>query len=134
MQDRPVLLVGRARSTLAALGARLQESLGRRVEVTWRGSVALAVARERPPGAVLVDLGSLGSDAALLVARLRAEPSTAAVPIVALADPATRSVLRLAPPQGCDEVLESTVDPSVVAAALRRWLELGRAVPERVAR
>jgi CheY-like chemotaxis protein len=81
---------------------------------------------------VLVDLGSLGSDAAVLVARLRAEPSTAAVPIVALADSATRSALRLAPPAGCDQVLESTVAPSEVAAVVGRWLDVGRTTHERV--
>jgi CheY-like chemotaxis protein len=130
---RSVLLVGRSRSAAAELGGALQAALGCPVELAWRPSVALTVAREQPPGLVLIHLDSLGSDAALLVAQLRAEASTAPIPIVGLSDGAAWARLRLAPPSECDELLTDPADVPGIAASIRLWLETGRRAPEGVA-
>lgn len=70
-----------------------------------RADALLEEARRRRPRVVLLDLEARGVDVAALVARLRADPVTSGVPIIAFGSHVNREALQGARDAGVDRVL-----------------------------
>ncbi len=87
------------------------------------GEAGVALAAERLPGLILLDVNLPGIDGVEALARLRAEPSTAAIPVIALTAYAMKSDRARFEAAGFDGYLEKPVDvralPDQVEAFLR---------------
>jgi CheY-like chemotaxis protein len=92
-----LLFAARIRGTADAAGVTAR---------TFASAAALEeAARAGAPALVLVDLGARGADPAALIARLRAEPATARVPVIAFAAHVEREAIAAARRAGADRVL-----------------------------
>ena len=83
MSDLTVLLVEDNEDNLAIYTAILTHS-GYSVIVATDGEAALAAVRERRPGLILMDVSIPKIDGWEVTRRLKADPATAEIPIVAL--------------------------------------------------
>jgi PAS domain S-box-containing protein len=86
------------------------------------GPGGLAAARAHPPALVLLDIHLPGMDGYEVLARLRADPATRGVPVVALTAQAMPSDARRAIEAGFDEYLTKPIDLPVFDTMLRRFL------------
>ena len=86
------------------------------------GAEAIAKAQEEAPDVILMDFSMPGMDGADAARALKADPRTAAIPVVGLtgygADASAREFDGV-----CAVVLEKPLHPEAVIAALRRVLE-----------
>lgn len=83
------------------------------------GADAVARATEHPPDVILMDIGMPVMDGLEATRRLKADPRTAHVPVIAVTGQA-HDDLEVVPP--CDAVLTKPVDPVRVEAEVRRVL------------
>ncbi len=87
------------------------------------GEAGVALAAERVPDLILMDVNLPGIDGVEALARLRAEPSTAAIPVAALTAYAMKEDRARFEAAGFDGYLEKPVEvralPSQVEALLR---------------
>lgn len=97
----------------AGIGVRSASDAGEALE-------ALAAAL---PDLILMDMQLPGTDGLTLVGRLRADPRTAAVPIVALTAHAMRGDRERFLAGGCDAYLAKPIDITTFLDELRRVLE-----------
>ncbi len=86
------------------------------------GPAGLAAAKAQPPALVLLDIHLPGMDGYEVLARLRADPATRGVPVVALTAQAMPSDARRAIEAGFDEYLTKPIDLPVFDTVLRRFL------------
>jgi PAS domain S-box-containing protein len=96
----------------------LLELLGHQVRVAGDGPAALAMLREFTPDAVVLDIGLPGMDGYEVAQRIRADPATRGLPLVALtgygrAEDATRAT-----EAGIDRHLVKPVDPDALHGLL----------------
>ncbi len=100
-----------------------QVSLGRvggmTVFVASTGEEGLALARNERPDFILLDVMMPGMDGAATFQALRAEPETAAIPIVFLTAKAAASDVRRLEDLGAKAVILKPFDPMTLAATLR---------------
>ena len=68
--------------SLAALFGDILEAAGHRAVATSSGEAALRLARDLRPAAVVLDLALPDLDGAAVLARLKADPATAGIPVV----------------------------------------------------
>ncbi|HEX8692551.1 MAG TPA: response regulator [Longimicrobium sp.] len=100
------------RTMLQASGYEVVEAL--------EGGEAVRMATDHPPDLILMDLGVPGIDGLEATRRLKREPRTSKVPVVALTAlvlPQTRDEARAA---GCAAYLAKPVEPRVVVEVVRR--------------
>ena len=91
------------------------------------GHDALARTRERLPDLIILDLALPGIDGWEVARRLKSDPTTAAIPILAYTAHAERSRLARAEAVGCEAVLTKPCLPSELADGVRRLMpELSR--------
>jgi two-component system cell cycle response regulator DivK len=83
---------------------------------------AWAVVRGVRPAVILMDLQLPGVDGFTLTGQLKAEPSLAGVPIVAMTAYAMTGDERRAREAGCDGYLSKPLDPSTFADVVRRYI------------
>jgi two-component system, cell cycle response regulator DivK len=126
MKEKTILLV-EDNNDSRVIYATCLESSGYRVLEARRGEAGVELARDRLPDLILMDLhlpGLSGLDAARM---LKADPSTAHIPIVAVTAGASElnEELRAA---GCEALLAKPVDPLAVRDAVRD--RLGPAVQQ----
>lgn len=98
----------------------LLESHGFEVLVAANGREALELAAREPVDLVLLDIMMPELDGFQVARRLREDPRTRAVPIVALT--AMDGAYILAQLAGCNEVLRKPVDIRTLVARVRAWL------------
>jgi two-component system cell cycle response regulator DivK len=113
VEDNPVNL---------ELVAALLESEGCGVIPAETGDVSLRLAATEQPDLILMDIqlpGMSGHDA---TRRLKADPSTAGIPVVALTAHAMRGEEARAREAGFDAFLTKPIDTQVFRATLRRFL------------
>ena len=86
------------------------------------GARAIDAAQRERPDLILLDLGLPGLDGWQTARRLKADPRTADIPIVALTAFAMRGDEERALEAGCDEYLAKPCRPQTIRAAVRRRL------------
>ncbi|MBP7570427.1 MAG: response regulator [Acidobacteria bacterium] len=121
MPEGTVLLVDDDRDTLALYGLIL-ETFGFRVVPAENGRTALEAAAEDPPDIVVTDLAMPVMDGVELCVRLRSDPSTRAIPILAVSGQAWNGTDDQARRAGCDEVLLKPCLPDRLVDAVGRLL------------
>jgi CheY-like chemotaxis protein len=87
------------------------------------GEEGVRLAREHLPSVVLMDVGMPVLDGLAATRRLKADPATAGIPVVALTAHALESDRRAAAEAGCDAFLAKPAEPSSVLALVRTLLE-----------
>ena len=95
------------------------------------GETALRSAREQRPDVILMDLRMPGLDGWQATRRLKADPTTAAVPVIAVTAHALRPEMDSARDAGCDAVVAKPFDISALADALETFKTRGLSVFER---
>jgi len=121
MSDLTVLLVEDNEDNVAIYSAILKHS-GYAVIVAVDGEAALDAAREQHPGLILMDVSIPKIDGWEVTRRLKADPATADIPIVALTAHALASDRKMAESVGCDGYIPKPADPVDVLAEVRRRL------------
>jgi CheY-like chemotaxis protein len=121
MPEGTVLLVDDDRDTLALYGLIL-ETFGFHVLPAENGRTALEVAAEHPPDIVVTDLAMPVMDGVELCERLRSDPSTSSIPILAVSGQAWNGTDEQARRAGCDEVLLKPCLPDRLVEAVGRLL------------
>jgi CheY-like chemotaxis protein len=94
----------------------------------WDGERGVRMARDHGPDLILMDLTMPGMDGLEATRLIKADPSTASIPVVALTACTQREDIAAAAEAGCDAYLAKPVEPQRVAAEVRRILA-GRARP-----
>jgi CheY-like chemotaxis protein len=95
---------------------------GHRVEVAADGLLGLAAARARRPAVILLDLGLPGIDGWEVARRLKADPMTADIPIIALTAHAMVGDRQQALDAGCDDFDTKPIDLTVLVDKIARLL------------
>lgn len=88
---------------------------------------ALGILREFVPALILMDLQLPGMDGLELTRRLKADPRTRGVVIVALTAYAMKGDEEKARAAGCDDYVTKPIDIDALPARLQRWLDRSRA-------
>ena len=91
----------------------------------WDGERGVRMARDHGPDLILMDLTMPGMDGLEATRRIKADPNTAAIPVVALTACTQSEDIAAAEAAGCDAYLTKPVEPGRVAAEVRRILEGG---------
>jgi CheY-like chemotaxis protein len=98
------------------------EHAGAQVASARDGVDALAAAHAHPPDVVVTDLAMPRMDGLELAHRLRADPATRHVPIIAVTGHAVMDVPRRARQAGCDAVLVKPCGPDELISTVRRFV------------
>lgn len=106
------------------------------------GEEAIELAKTLRPGIILMDLGMPGTDGWEATRRLKADPATKHIMIVAVTAHALKTEVESARLAGCDAVVSKPYDIALLSNAVQRAMKLGSAAfdvpglslnPERVA-
>lgn len=127
LSERPlVLLVEDDRDGRLLLAEWLQDSAFR-VEQAHNGLQALERAFDLLPDAILTDLNIPGIDGYELTRRLKSDPRTAAIPVLAVTGyaPFTQDPAR-ADRAGCDAILVKPCHPDAITRTLRTLITEAR--------
>ncbi len=100
------------------------EHFNYRVIVAGDGEEGVRQAREVLPDVILMDVSIPVIDGLEATRILKADPSTAAIPIVALTAHALAEDRRRASEAGCDSYLSKPAEPKKVLAEVKRMLEI----------
>lgn len=117
--ERPLVLLVEDDRDGRLLFAEWLQSAGFRVEQAHNGLQALERARDLLPDAILTDLNIPGIDGYELTRRLRSDPQTSSIPILAVTGyaPFTQDPAR-AERAGCDVILVKPCDPEHLSRTL----------------
>lgn len=96
--------------------------LGYEVREAPDGAAALTVAVEAPPDLVLLDVAMPRMDGFSVCRALRADPRTAAVPVLFFTASVAGDMAQMAAAAGAQGILAKPVDPRVVAREVARVL------------
>lgn len=107
------------------------EEAGYEVHGARTADEALAVLRKTTPDLVLMDIQLPGTDGLALTRRLKSDPATAAVPIIAHTAYATMEDELNAREAGCDDYLTKPVSIRVLLAAIEDHMPGRGPAPER---
>ncbi len=122
-QGQGLVLVAHARAATVALFERTLRTYGYRV-ITAVGRRSLAAARYLQPDVILLGLRMPEMDGVRLSRHLKADPATAQIPIVALAD---ADDLAATPALACEDVLPTTpFNVTRLLATVTRWMLTAR--------
>ena len=86
------------------------------------GAAGVAKAAAERPDLVLMDLSLPVIDGWEAVRRIKADPTTASIPVIAVTAHAMSGDEEKARAAGCDDFLTKPIDEDLLFAALRRWL------------
>jgi CheY-like chemotaxis protein len=118
----PLVLVVEDSDAIRAAFTILLEESGYAVAAAATGIDAVRLAAERPPDLVLLDLGLPDISGLEVTRRIKADPATARIPLVALTgrdDAADRDALLAA---GCADYLVKPVDTQSLIRALPNYI------------
>ena len=99
---------------------------GHSVIQAWDGEAGVRMAREHQPELILMDLSMPLIDGLEATRRLKADPATAAIPVIALTAHAMQEDRVAAEEAGCIAFLAKPAEPGAVAAEVGRVLALTR--------
>jgi CheY-like chemotaxis protein len=120
--DRPaprVLVVDDDPAILDVLGEFVGDDLGMAVARASNGAAALEAVAARRPDLVLLDLRMPILDGFEACRRLKADPTTRAIPVVAVSADGNRGAALAC---GCDDFLAKPFDLDAIERVVRRWL------------
>ncbi|HEY2945473.1 MAG TPA: response regulator [Vicinamibacteria bacterium] len=120
-----VLLVEDTLDTLEAF-AHFLRGAGFRVETAVDGRQAVDKARALRPDVVVMDLALPELDGWEATHRIKSDPVTRHVPVVAFTGHAFQQSKESAQQAGCDAFLTKPLDPAVLVSEIRRVVELAR--------
>ena len=103
---------------------------GHTVIQAWDGAAGVRMAREHRPDLILMDLTMPVIDGLEATRMLKADPATAAIPVIALTAHAMQDDLAAAEAAGCVAYLAKPAAPQHVAAEVGRVLALARSSGE----
>jgi CheY-like chemotaxis protein len=115
-----VLIVDDYADAQAMYGLRLRQA-GYRVAFAASGDTALAVALERSPAIVVMDLCLPGKDGWTATRELKSNPSTRGTPVIAVSGHVTTELVNRAYESGCDVFLPKPCLPDTLLAQVRRF-------------
>ena len=95
---------------------------GHRILEASDGASAIALAHREHPDLVIMDLGMPGIDGWEAARRLKADPQTADIPIIALTAYALRGDEERARGAGCDGYLAKPCRPQTIREVVRHFL------------
>src|SRR5438067_6881113 len=124
MSEAALVLIGEDEPDNQVILQTVVESLvGARAEVAGNGLAVLAsVSRERPR-MILLDLMMPGLDGFQVTRRLKGDPATANIPIVAVSAMARPDDREAALAAGCDEFVRKPFELDDLEAVIRTYLE-----------
>jgi len=96
----------------------LEAALGVGTALATDGKQGLDLVRERRPALVLLDLGLPQLDGCEVARRLKADPATAAIPVVAVTARSRGEAMGA----GCDDCVGKPFDPDDLIAKVREYL------------
>lgn len=105
-----------------AVYAILLRHLGYRVLEVDGGAEAVRVCRAELPDLVLMDLQMPGVTGFAATEQLKADPSTAHIPVLAITALAMEDDREMAAAVGCDGYYAKPLEPRVLADVVRGWL------------
>src|SRR3989442_1361541 len=120
--DRPaprVLVVDDDPAILDVLDEFVGDDLGMAVARATNGAAALAAVAARRPDLVILDLRMPVLDGFEACRRLKADPATRAIPVVAVSADGNRGAALAC---GCDDFLAKPFDLDAIERVVRRWL------------
>lgn len=120
-----VLLVDDSATNLAVLNRALKDHY--RVRAVKRGADALRLAAAEPPDLILLDQHMPQLDGLAVCRRLKADPVTAAVPVVFISAEESPAGRQAALAAGALDLLVKPVEPAMLLARVAWWL--GDATP-----
>jgi CheY-like chemotaxis protein len=89
------------------------------------GPMGLAAAQNQTPDMILMDLQLPGLDGLEVTRRLRADPATRAIPIIALTASVMPGERERTLAAGLDDYLTKPVDIAMLREVVQRWLRRG---------
>ncbi|ODS55104.1 MAG: hypothetical protein ABS36_10155 [Acidobacteria bacterium SCN 69-37] len=95
---------------------------GFEVSTAADGATALASATAQPPDLAILDLEMPGVSGYELARRLRADPSTRHIPLIAVSGHSQAAPIQEALDAGCDRVLTKPCDPESLRLEVQRLL------------
>jgi CheY-like chemotaxis protein len=106
------------------LASRVLEFDGYRVLQAADAEEALAILAQARPHLILMDLALPGMDGLTLTRKLKAEPATQSIPIVAMTAFAMKGDEEKAVAAGCDGYLTKPIDTRKLAGQVAGWVKL----------
>ncbi len=122
MASDPLVLVVDDYADARAMYAAWLQLSGFRVAEAATAAQALALAFAEPPAAVLMDLSLPGLDGLEATRRLKTDPRTAHVPVVAITGHVESKVAEAARAAGCDPFIVKPSPATVVVDAVTRLI------------
>lgn len=129
-----LILVVEDNETNQILVRAVLELDGYRVEVAGSAGEAWKAVRDLAPDLILMDVQLPGQDGLSLTRELKADPATAAIPVVALTAHAMSGDRELALQAGCQGYIAKPIDTRSFTAQVREYLADGSAGERLVAR
>lgn len=105
------------------LATYLLESSGYKVVSAGDGSAGITLAQESQPDIVLMDILLPGIDGYEATRRLKADPGTAAIPVIALTAYSMEGDEQAALDAGCDGYISKPIDPADFVSRVEGFLK-----------
>ncbi|MFC1836310.1 ATP-binding protein [Thermodesulfobacteriota bacterium] len=122
-QERPKVLVIEDNAANMKLARNLLEAGGYNALQAWTAEEGLKIAAEQLPALILMDISLPGMDGLTATTKLKQDPVTAHIPVVALTAHAMPGDKERARAAGCDAYLTKPVDPRVLYGTLSEFIE-----------
>ena len=122
MNDASVILVVEDNEANQLLVQAVLQLEGYRVELAGSAPEALDQLRASAPDLILMDIQLPGEDGLALTRQLKANPTTAAIPVVALTAHAMSGDRELALKAGCVGYIAKPIDTRTFGAEVRQYL------------
>ena len=123
--DRLVLIAEDEPDNQAILQTVVEALVGARAEVASDGLTVLACVERERPGMILLDLMMTRLDGFEVARKLKADPSTAGIPIVAVSALARPDDREAALAAGCDDFVRKPFELDELEAKIRSYLGNG---------
>lgn len=121
-RDRPLVLVVEDYDDARDMYAECLEASGFDVAQAGTGEEAVERARTLRPAVIIMDLSLPGLDGWAATRAIKADPQTAATPVIALTGHARSSAATAARDAGCDAFLTKPCLPDDVVNVVRKFL------------
>lgn len=121
MSSKPILIVDDNPSNLKLMRVLLSGE-GYEVRTALGASEALSSLAEFKPGLILMDIQMPGMDGLELTRKLKADPATAAIPVVALTAYAMAGDEARAKEVGCDAYVTKPIDTRTLPALIAKLM------------